>query len=179
MNLVINPEIKEILKDKGISLKDGIPILLGIYFNYKADYFPSDLIKKILSCKIVTVNYENSKTNIVWNVPVFEGQKTMDSFDWIKDFMDMFSKINTKRRGDRSYVVKYMKELFTNYPDIRKEEVLEATKQYLSEIENPIYLMKSHKFIKNIDGTPLLDRILYMRETKRNVNSNNSFRRII
>ena len=39
MNLVINPEIKEILKDKGISLKDGIPILLGIYFNYKADYF--------------------------------------------------------------------------------------------------------------------------------------------
>ena len=43
----------------------------------------------------------------------------------------MFSKINTKRRGDRSYVLKYMKELFTNYPDIRKEEVLEATKQYL------------------------------------------------
>ena len=53
MNLVINPEIKEILKDKGISLKDGIPILLGIYFNYKADYFPSDLIKKILSCKLL------------------------------------------------------------------------------------------------------------------------------
>ena len=91
----------------------------------------------------------------------------------------MFSKINTKRRGDRSYVLKYMKELFTNYPDIRKEEVLEATKQYLSEIENPIYLMKSHKFIKNIDGTPLLDRILYMRETKGNVNNNNSFRKII
>ena len=59
------------------------------------------------------------------------------------------------------------------------EASLSALLQTYPIIENPIYLMKSHKFIKNIDGTPLLDRILYMRETKGNVNSNNSFRKII
>lgn len=177
MNLLINKEIKQLLKEAGISINDGIPVLLSIYFNLKPDYLPQDLVRKVLSAKIVTMNYKDGTSEIEWVVPLFQGE-VKSTFDWIGEFMDLFSAVNTERRGIRSYVEKYMRKLFAENPDIRKDEVFSATKAYISEVDNPMYLMKSHKFISNRDGTPLLDKIIEMRENQTK-HIENPFKRII
>ena len=182
MSLEINEEVKSILKAKGISLTEGIPFLLSTYYEYFPSYFPDKLKRKIYSTNIFTFEYEVGESpKLVWKVPLFKGQ-AVDHFDWITQFMDMFGKINPDRRGARSYVVDRMKKLFAKYPDIRKDEVLDATRHYLNTVENPIYVLKSHKFISNTQGTPLLDTIMELRDKKISSSSNiniNPFKKII
>lgn len=178
MNLKINDEVKSILRLKGIQIKEGIPFLVSTYFGYMPDYIPEDLKRKVYSCNIFTLDYTSNPPKIEWKVPLFEGQ-VVDNFDWIKDYMDMFKAINPQRRGSRSYALKRMKELFTLHPEIRKEDVMLATREYLSEITDPQYVMLSHKFISNEQGTPLLDRIKERGFTSSNKPTINPFKKII
>ena len=179
MNLKINDEVKSILRTKGIPINEAIPFLICIYFGYDSKYIPEDIKRKIYACNIFTMDYSKPKElQLTWNVSLFEGQ-VVDSFDWIKEYMDMFKMVNPGRRGSRSYVIRRMKELFSTNPEIRKEDVFSATKKYLSEITDPTYVLQSHTFISNENGTPLLDRIKDMQ--KNNISSNNPtpFKKII
>lgn len=184
MNLEINEEVKSILKSKGISINQGVPFLLSVYFNYMPSYIPEELKKGIYASNIFTLDYNENqavgKPNIKWNVPLFQGQEGT-TFNWIKEYMDIFGEVNSKRRGSRSYVNKRMRELFMKNPDIRQEEVLEAARYYADNIEDPMYIITSHKFISNNEGTPLLDLIHTLRE-KKSINNGevvNPFKRII
>ena len=183
MNLLINEEIKSILKSKGIPLHQGVPFLLSVYFNYLPDYFPEDLRKRIFTTNIFTVDLSSKKSSssldVVWNTPLFQGQ-AVDPFDWIDEYMNLFGKLNKKRKGNRSYVMGRMKETFMKHPDIRKEEVLEAAKKYLSTVDDPTYVISADKFISNIKGTPLLDFIMELRSSKNEEGTNqNPFKKII
>ena len=179
MNLKINDEIKSILRLKGIPVNEGVPFLISLYFGYDSKYVPDDLKRKVYSCNIFTMDYDKPiGLQMVWSVPLFEGQ-TVDKFDWIKEYMDMFKMVNPTRRGTRSYVIKRMKDLFSTNPEVRKEDVFAATKKYLSEITDPTYVLASHTFISNENGTPLLDRIKDMQANTTSSNSQTPFKKII
>lgn len=177
MSLKINEEVKKELQSKGIPLKDGLPVLLSIYFNLEPEYIPKELKVKVLSTNIVSIDYESD--TIVWNTSLFDGQE--NNFEWIEEYMEMFKSVNKDRRGLKSSVLKRMKKFFMTYPDIRKDEVMEATSSYLKTIENPTYCITSHKFISNEHGEPLKDWVDEIRKSKTNKPeySPNPFTRLI
>lgn len=180
MNLEINEEVKSILRSKGISQHEGIPFLLSVYFKYIPSYIPVELKRRIYSTNILTIDYgaDSKDPEIIWNIPLFKNQ-SINKFDWIKEYMDKFGAVNSRRRGTRSYVEKRMRDLFSKNPDIRKEEVLKAVDHYISTLDNPMYIISSHKFISNEQGTPLLDLIMDLRVTDNEEHVLNPFKRII
>ncbi len=163
--LEVNSEIKNLLKEKSISIHDGVGYLLMLYYGISPSYIPEQLEKKVLAAGIVTKDY--SSDTIKWLLPLFEEQET--GFEWIGEWMDLFKAINPERRGVKADVLRRMKKFFVNNPSVRKDEVFVATQNYLKTISSPMYVKKSHKFIYEIDGTSMLkdfvDQISTVKET--------------
>src|SRR5690606_24217317 len=121
-----NPVIKEILSSSNISLNDGLTYLLTVHFGINPSYIPEELKRKVLATNILTKDYSNGE--VKWKVPLFDGQDI--GFEWIVDFMNLFSEVNPTRRGTKSLVLTRMKKFFVNNPSIRSQDVMEATKLY-------------------------------------------------
>lgn len=169
INLNFNSEVKEIFKRSQIDLHDGITYLLALYYGTDPSYFPDEFKTKVLSTNILTKDY---KTNTyVWNVPLFEEIEI--GFEWVSEWMDLFKMINPERRGVKADVLVRMKKFFMNNPAVRKEQVFEATTEYLRTVSNPIYCKKAHKFIYEIDGTSMLLHYVEMLNDRKISNNNN------
>lgn len=172
-NLTINSQVKNIFRTKGVPMEDGLSYLVMLYYGLNPTYIPSDLERKVLSCGIVTKDYETGL--IVWKVSLFEEQE--DGFEWISDWMDSFKRVNPERRGTKAYVLKRMKQFFVNNPAVRKDDVIEATNKYLSTVSNPTYCKKSHKFIYEADGSSMLGD--YVEQIKNSRNNNSYLKHLI
>lgn len=159
MDIEINPKIREVLVKNNIPLNEGILLLLSLYHGIKPKIVNQKLERKIFAAKIVNFSYDTH--SLVWNVPLYKGlEKSIDNFDWITEYMDLFKAYNPERRGLKSSVLARMKKFMKKYPSVTKEKILEATKAYLSSVTNTQYVMMSHKFIATQDGgEPLKDFI--------------------
>ena len=150
MSMKINSNILEILEEFKIRKDDGICYLLSVYHGYKPSYVPQDIIYKIMASKII----EESKTGIQWNVPLFEGQETV--WEWVEtEYVKMFADA-----GNGGFVresITRMKKLFAKNPEIRKDDVLGATRLYLYNT-NLGFIRKPHYFIeKGVGGDKTQD----------------------
>lgn len=146
----LNPEIKNILQFYNINIDKGYLCLLGIYYGLDIDQIYDEVVvKQINLTKIVEKDY---KTNsLTWNIPLFEGIEY--AFEWVSsEYNILFKQLNSKRASDSTSCILRMKKLFSLNPDIRKEEVIEATKLYLETVNDPEYLKSSHKFIYEGNG---------------------------
>lgn len=152
MKLNINEEIKKALIKNKISVTEGISALIILYYDLEPSFIPDDLYKKLYASEILTKDY--SKDIFIWKIPLFEEQ--VNNYDWIKEWMNLFSEVNKERRGVRATVFKRMQDFFKTYPEYTPEDVLEGTKLYFRHLQDPQYCKKSHKFIKEQDGTSLL-----------------------
>lgn len=150
--LIINSEVKNILKEGRINYEDGVTYLVTLHYNLKPSFIPEDLQKRILALNIVNVDYSNN--TIKWLIPLFEEGE--NGFEWIGEWMDLFKKINPERRGVKADVLRRMKKFFVNNPAVRKDDVFKATITYLKSINEPMYCKKSHKFIYEQDGSSML-----------------------
>lgn len=160
--LNFNSEIKNLLKEKNISINDGMAYLICIHYGLIPSFIPLETTRKVLALNIITKDY--STETVKWLIPLFEESEI--GFEWIKDYMQLFKTVNSERIGVKADVLRRMKKFFGNNPSVRKEEVLNATKLYLSKLENPIYCKKSHKFISEIDGSSML--LEYVEKLKEN-----------
>lgn len=151
--LNFNTKIREILTSNRIDIHDGLAYLMCLYYGIEPTYVPESLKRKILAINIVTKDYSND--SITWREPLFEESER--GFEWIVEWMDLFKKVNPARRGVKKYVLGRMKKFFVNNPEIRKDEVMEATRKYLASIENPTFCKSSHKFIYEADGSSMLE----------------------
>lgn len=152
ITLNINTEITNTLKEHKIPNHDGVGYLLCLYYGVKPSYIPEELERKVLSSGIVNKDYTSD--TLTWNKPLFE--ETEIGFEWISEWMDLFKSVNPERRGVKADVLKRMKKFFVNNPAVRKDEVFQATHNYLKTVTVPMYCKKSHKFIYEIDGTSML-----------------------
>lgn len=152
ITLDFNNEIRELLVNNSIPIHDGLSYLLCLYYGTDPSYMPKELERKVLACGIVSKDY--SSDTIVWKVSLFEETET--GFEWVSEWMDLFKAKNPERRGTKADAVRRMKKFFVNNPSIRKDDVFEATKNYLRTVDNPMYCKKSHKFIYEIDGSSML-----------------------
>lgn len=138
----INEKIKEYLDELNITHQDGIPYLLALKLGYKPSYIPDSLKQKVNATGIVFE--ENGE--LIWKVELFEGQEE-GAFSWVKDeYVPLFKAKNSSKGGKVREATIRMKKLFTEYPDIRKEDVLGATKMYLLNTDVD-YIRFPHFFI--------------------------------
>lgn len=169
----INSEITKILKDFKIRQEEGLCYLLCIY--YCLDQIP-EFIPEVLKSKIIATNiFSFDKGVLTWNVSLFEKQNT--HFEWVeKEYIPLFTKIGKLPHVTECMV--RMQQLFASHPDIRKEEVLEATKQYISTTEVS-YVRQPHYFIWKGTGKEktydLYQYILLLRERVKSTNTVSTF----
>lgn len=142
--MTINSRVLEILEESRIKKDDGICYLLSLYYGFKPDYIPDVLKQKINISKIV----EEEGGDIKWNIALFEGQET--AFEWVKtEYVELFRQ-SGKATHAREALTR-MKKLFAKNPEIRKEDVIEATKMYLYNTDMK-YVRLPHYFIEKGSG---------------------------
>lgn len=142
--MTINSRVLEILEESRIKKDDGICYLLSLYYGYEPSYIPDILKQKINISKIV----ENEQGTIKWNIALFDGQET--AFEWVKtEYVELF-----RQAGKATHVreaLTRMKKLFAKNPEVRKEDVIEATKMYLYNTDIK-YVRFPHYFIEKGSG---------------------------
>jgi hypothetical protein len=171
---MINEEILEILKEFNIPRDDGICYLISLYYGYTPSYIPGDLKVKLNMTGI----YRVVNNDIDWKVGLFKGQET--AFEWVRGYCDMFKESNPSRGGKVRETTARLKKLFAKNPDIRKDEVIGATKMYLLNSDST-YIRFPHYFVEKGEGasktSDLLDwidkyRLKLEQEVGRNAISN-------
>lgn len=136
----INSQIEEVLKETHCNINDSLGYLLALYYDIKPTYIPDEVKRKVHASGIIT-NHQG----INWNIPLFEEQNTQ--FDWVKvEYIPLFTRINKEKTGHVSDCITRMKRFFVMYPDIRKDEILAATKLYLRNTD-PLYIREPRYFV--------------------------------
>lgn len=162
---MINKKLLDVLKEYKITPDEAIPYLVSIYYNYNPLYIPIELKRKINSTGIV---YERNG-EIEWKIGLFEGQET--TFSWVKDeYVPLFKDANSEKGGGVRESIARMKKFFSENPDIRKDEVIGATKLYLANTD-PKYIRKTYYFIFKGSGiskiSDLYDWVQKYRESEK------------
>ena len=139
----INPQIKTVLAQYAIPVEDGIAYLLSIFFNCRPSYTPTLLVQRMNVTNILGID---ANREVVWHIPLFEGE-SQTKWDWVKEWNLEFGNINKKRKAPDKDCITRMKAFFADNPDVRKEDVLGATKMYFRTLSSPEYLISSHYFI--------------------------------
>lgn len=142
----INPDLEILLRDSEIERDYVLNYLIAVHFGLDTAFYPQKIKQIPFSLGIITRDYVND--GFSWKVPLFStGENAEAGFDWISDWMDLFKEASVARRGSRADVLKRMKEFLRTYPSIGKNEIIEATKEYLKTVSDPTYVKTSHKFI--------------------------------
>lgn len=149
----INPQIREIFLQNNVDYDEGILYLLSIYFNLNISLEKFEqTIKQVNFTKIVDRDYSEITYKVVWHVPLFESSATDTLWDWVIEYRNMFKNIRPDRAGTINNCLSRMKNFFATHPSVRKEDVLEATKAYISTVKDPAFLISAHYFIKKDRG---------------------------
>lgn len=150
----INPEILEYLTEYKFQKDDAICYLISLYYGYKPTYIPDDFKVRLNTLKI----YEEDKGTLKWNIPLFEGQQT--AFEWVKtEFVPLFKEANPLKGGHVREATTRLKKLFAKNPDIRKDDIIGATKMYIKNTDSR-YVMFPHYFITKGDGADRTETIM-------------------
>lgn len=151
----INSRVIDIIKEFDVNHDDCIGYMLMKYFDLEVSYIPDILKAQVNRMGIFEI--DNYGT-LQWKIPLFGEQVT--AFSWVKtEYMQLFKDANPDRRGTASYCVSRMKKLFANHPEIRKDEVLNATAMYIRNT-NSDYIRMSHYFISKGIGAERTEDIL-------------------
>jgi hypothetical protein len=170
----INPQIATVLQEFNIPVADGVAYLLSIYFNCRPSYTPPLLVQRMNVTNILGID---ANREIIWHVSLFE-QDSQDKWQWVLEWNAEFKRINKLRKAPDKDVITRMKAFFADNPDVRKEEVIEATSLYFKSLSHSDYLISSHYFISKGVGrdrtSALLGWIDKYREAISDTSSNNT-----
>lgn len=151
----INSQVIDVLREFNINQNDAICYLISLHYGYKPSYIPEILMQKINTTGIYTLD---EKGTVQWNVSLFDGGVT--NFEWVKtEYVPLFKERNPQKGGKVREATARMKALFAKNPDIRKDDVLNATRYYLS-CTNPSYIRFPHFFIQKGKGLDAIYDIL-------------------
>lgn len=180
----LNQQLRDIFKEYNIDPVEGILCLFSIYHNVTL----SGEIEKVLQptmmqiniANIVSKDYKSNPPRIVWNVPLYEGELNNDSnWAWIEtEYRPLFKAANKLKAGSPSSCLRKMKDFFAKHPSVRKDDVIAATKMYITSVNDPNYLQQADYFIfKNSDNkssfTSRLEQYLeILKESRKKIGNN-------
>ena len=91
---------------------------------------------------------------------LIESENSKSNFDWVKEeYIPLFKQKNPKKGTHAREATARMKKLFAEFPDVRKDEVLKATQNYLLATDAD-YIRNPHYFIIKGSGTGKIMDIL-------------------
>ncbi len=170
----INPQIKSVLAQYAIPVDDGLAYLLSIFFNCRPSYTPPLLVQRMNVTNILGID---DNREVIWHVPLFIGEN-QSKWDWVMEWNEEFKRVNPKRKGSNKDCITRMKAFFADNPDVRKEEVIGATKMYFRSLSSAEYIISSHYFISKGVGrdrtSALLGWVEKYKEAISDTSSNNS-----
>jgi hypothetical protein len=140
----INEQIRTTLSEYNIPENDGLAYLLSIYFNCRPSYTPPILVQKMNITNILGIGQNRE---VIWHIPLFENEDSIATWEWVSAWSSRFESINPLRKAPFKSVMLRMKAFFAENPDVRKEEVIEATNMYLRTVRDKQYLISPHYFI--------------------------------
>lgn len=171
----INPQIATVLQEYNIPVIDGMAYLLSIFFNCRPSYTPPLLVQRMNITNILGID---SNREVIWHIPLFTDGETQDKWKWVLDWNAEFKRINSKRVAIGKDAITRMKAFFADNPDVRQEEVIEATRMYFKTLTSSEYLISSHYFISKGVGrdrtSALLVWVEKYREAISDTSTNNS-----
>jgi len=171
----INPQITSVLQQFNIPVADGVAYLLSIFFNCRPSYTPPLLVQRMNVTNILGIS---NTREVVWHIPLFVEEEIHDKWHWVIEWNAEFKRINNKRKAPDKDVITRMKAFFADNPDVRKEEVIEATSLYFKTLSSAEYLISSHYFISKGVGrdrtSSLLGWVEKYREAISDTSSNNT-----
>ena len=181
----INPDLEKVLKDKleEIEVDTAILYLISIKMELKVNCFSEELIRKVNLLKIISRDYNNNK--LLWLIPLYAAEEVSnldDNWKWINEYRSIFEKIGKEYKGDEKGVLQKLKKYFSEHPEVRKEDVLEAallyTYPFANKQNNPKFMTNANYFInKKVDGvyqSKLSQYLEILKENKRLSNGKNS-----
>lgn len=168
MNLKLSDEFISYLRDSFPEIQKRTQVLktvifLEFYLNNEDILGDPEPLANILLDTTITQELEDTgflvKSDTLGykrTIPIFENQgqenQTTDKFKWVSKFRDLFKQANPDRWGTLSTCKERMKKFFSENPEVRIDEVINATAMYLNNTDRR-YIMKSHKFIYDGIGT--------------------------
>jgi hypothetical protein len=124
-----------------------------------APHLPDEVVKQVNITKIVTRDYGTLKRpGIIWAIPLFSDtpvDTTSTPWDWVEKYRGMFSALKPEARGDKAGTLKKMQNFFSQFPDVRVDEIFAATEMYLNTFktnqQSVQYLQQADYFISKIN----------------------------
>lgn len=172
-NLEFNPKVKEIIRECKINMDYSLTYLLSIYHNLNPTFFPSEFKNVIEKTGIIFIG-DNGLYE--WKIPLFKGQET--AFEWVKDYCNLFKEANVSKGGKVREATLRMKKMFSENPEIRKDDVIKATKYYIFNTSDATYLMMPHYFISKGTGAAKTSSLLDWIDKFKEVNTTNTVRQL-
>lgn len=153
-----NPAVFEKLEEFGISTEEEVGAallyLLSVFFELKCEVLPAEVVRTVNLTKIATRDYTDPEHPVThWNIPLFMVQENLEqNWEWIADYRKLFSDVRPSAKGDLGTVVKKMKAYFAENPHVRKEDVMEAARNYIEEFRrsrsDSQYFQQADHFIR-------------------------------
>ena len=157
----LNPKLPLMLKEHGIDTTEGILALLGLTHSLDVTtIIKEETINKLVLKGFIERVYTSStrKHYVQLNIPVYEKQEV--EWEWVeKEFMKPFATMKPSIAMLYDESKKRMIRFFQENPSIRKDDVIRATKLYLSEVDDVTYLQAPHYFIRKDKGIAQTSRL--------------------
>lgn len=176
--MTINSKLKEVFAQHNIEYSEGILYLFAAYYNIPLNDKMLEALRKAIGQINAThiIDRDYAQGTLIWNIPLFAEHQDL-KWDWVDlEYRAMFRKIRPDRAGTLASCTKRMKEFFKDNPAVRKDDVMEAVKLYMSEV-NSDYLQGADYFIKKGVGasatsklTEYLERIALRKEVEKERN---------
>jgi hypothetical protein len=175
--LEFNPKVHEKLREHnieaGIEENEALLYLLSAYYNVPVQSTPTDIVRKVNLTKIVERDYETPNSLPKFNIDLFDkDEQVNEAWEWVdKEYRALFAKVRMDAKGDKNGCVTKMMKFFALHPEIRKDDVLTATKLYidpfLANQQNVKYMQRADYFIsKTVDGSKLSRLEQYLEQLK-------------
>lgn len=141
----INDEILNRLENISVPKEDALSYIISLYFGC----VPSTTSEKVKVQVSMLGIYQIEKNAFLWNMPLFKHEiKDEGKWDWvINEYREIFKSIKSSRGGPKKSCVSRMKKFFSDNPDVRKEEIIAATKLYIGILDSKDYITSAHYFI--------------------------------
>ncbi|MDV7392229.1 hypothetical protein RZS08_12775, partial [Arthrospira platensis SPKY1] len=136
----VKSEIIAQIEASGLSVNDSLSLLLSIHFDCVPSFVPHILTKQLEIAKLIKID---SQMNVSLNVELFEkGAEDLSSkWQWIQEWRNLFKEYNPARSGNLKTCITRMKVFFSENPEVRVEDIMEATKFYMNNVSDAQYLM--------------------------------------
>lgn len=186
MQQKINSVIIEKLTEVNLENIDlGIMYLLGLFYDLDTSCISEEVQRLVHLSKIVERDY-NSNEKVKWNVSLFEtSEETDENWKWVEEYRKLFSNIKSDKRGDKKGTISKMKKFFAENPEVRVDDVFQATKMYLEKFRNApneaIYMTQADYFISKVEkGDKKSKLLMYIEILKENqIKSSSSSNKVV